>query len=185
MSFQAQGSKSVHPPQTRRKAAQVTPRGSPTAGSVRPGQGRAYGEGRAGQGKAGAELGRAPQAGPARPPPPHSQSKPSTGAGGAARNSPPQGGWRRPPATCLAPRRAALPAPSVSPAPAPSPSPSPPRHTCPPRPPNLASRLTRPRPLRPYWRLRPQLGSHWASPHRGGAAAMFPRPVRVSGISPW
>lgn len=147
----------------------------PTDRSARPGQGRACGEG---QGRAGAELGRVLQAGPARPPPPHSQSKPSTGARGAAGN-------RHPRATGMdQPRPARLPEGRLRP-PRPhpasaltAPSPHPPRHTCPRgrHCPTWPRAWQGPAPSVPIGGPAPQLTSHWASPHRGGARPCPPGP---------
>lgn len=170
----------IHPPRTRRKAAQVTPRGRATARSVRPGPGRAYGEGqgrtRQGRGRTGPRSASGPRQAAAPAQPEQAQHR-----GERRGREPPGPGWLGETwATCPAPRRAAPPAPSHPASASPAPAPSPPRHTCPPRPRphNLASRLAGPRPLRPYWRPRPEarlpLGE--SAPGRGRGTARPPCP---------
>lgn len=137
--------------------------------------------GRAGQGRG--RAGPRSAAGPARPPPPHSQSKPSTGARGAARNSQPQGGWKRPPATCPAPSRAGRPGPSpprlcFPRARRPHPAiPARRGHDCP----TWPRAWQGPAPIRPYWRPRPEVRLPLGEPAPGRSRG----PARVSGPSPW
>lgn len=169
MSFQAQGNKSVH--RTRRRAAQVTSRGSPPDRSARPGPPCAYCDG---QGRAGAGLGRAPQRAPPGRRPRTARASPAPGREARPGTASPRVAGRGHPLPARLPAGQGGPArphpASAFPAPAgPTPPYLPAAATT--AQPGLAPGKAPP-PSAPIGGPAPKFGSHWASRHRGGAAAL-------------